>query len=244
MSKYFHAIVIACLCLIGSPVQACTGLVVSDGDRVLVGNNEDWSNPCTKIWFKQPVNDRYGGVFFGFDDYAAQGGMNQKGLFFDGFSLKEKAVTGQEGKPRFKGDLIKEIMTTCATVEEALIILDKYNLDQMRNYQIFIADAGGDAAIIEGGAFIRKTGRFQVVTNFRQSQTESGDISCPRYRIARDMLASCTDVNISLVRRVLAATHNELFYPTLYSNIYDLKAGKVHVYYFHNFEEEVGVRSG
>lgn len=46
------------------PVLACTGLVVQDGDRVLVGNNEDWFNPRTKIWFIQPVNGRYGGVFF------------------------------------------------------------------------------------------------------------------------------------------------------------------------------------
>lgn len=89
--------------------MACTGLVVQDGERILVGNNEDWFNPRTKIWFIQPLNGRYGGVFFGFDDFSAQGGMNQKGLFFDGFALEPKRVKQAETRPRYKGDLIKDI---------------------------------------------------------------------------------------------------------------------------------------
>ena len=115
--------------MMSQPVTACTGLVVQDGDRVLVGNNEDWFNPRTKIWFIQPVNGRYGSIFFGFDNFWPQGGMNQKGLFFDAFALKPKAVEEPEAKPRFRGNLIKEVMATCATVEEALALIDRYSLD-------------------------------------------------------------------------------------------------------------------
>jgi hypothetical protein len=72
-------------------------------------------------------NDRYGGVFFGFDNFWPQGGMNQAGLFFDAFALKPKEVVEQEAKPRFKGNLIKEMMATCETVEEALALTDRYS---------------------------------------------------------------------------------------------------------------------
>ncbi len=34
--------------------------------------------------------------------------MNQKGLFFDAFAVKPKAVEEAEAKPRYKVNLIKE----------------------------------------------------------------------------------------------------------------------------------------
>lgn len=239
MKKYFFLAIAVCSGLINGPVLACTGLVVNDGERVLVGNNEDWFNPRTKIWFIQPVNGRYGSVFFGFDDFRPQGGMNQKGLFFDTFALKPKEINAPEAKPRFKGNLIKEVMATCATVKEALAQIDRYSLYFMTRFQVLMADATGDAAIIEGNAVIRKSGTYQVVTNFRQSETESSDVPCSRYRIAHEMLANCRQDKLRCVSSILAATHQEGNFPTLYSNIYDLKAKRVHVYYFHNFQEEV-----
>jgi len=218
---------------------ACTGIVVNDGNRVLVGNNEDWFNMRTKVWFVQPVNDRYGCVFFGFDNLYPQGGMNQKGLCFDIYALQDKEIPGQEVKPRFNRDLIKEIMVTCATVEEALTLIGKYRRDFMDRRQAFFADASGDAAIIEANAIVRKTGDYQIVTNFRQSWTDPEVSSCGRYQIAKGIMDKCQGDKFSCIRRILAATHQEGGYPTLYSNIYDLTAKKVHLYYFHNYEEEV-----
>ena len=225
--------------MISQPVAACTGLVVQHGDRVLVGNNEDWFNPRTKIWFIQPVDDRYGCVFFGFDNFWPQGGMNQAGLFFDAFALKSRAVEDSEAKPRFKGNLIKEVMATCATVEEALTLIDQFSLYFMTHFQLFIADAGGDAAIIEGNTVIRKQGEDQLVTNFRQSETDPDKISCWRYLMARKMLSECREDRLQCLRDILTATHQEGDFPTLYSNIYDLYAQRVYLYYFHNFKEEV-----
>jgi penicillin V acylase-like amidase (Ntn superfamily) len=239
MKKFLYPAILLCLCLWGNPVWACTGVVATGEGRVLVGNNEDWVNPRTKVWFVSPANGRYGSMVFGFDNYWYQGGMNQKGLFFDGFGLKPKEVTGQQGKPRFKGNLLKEIMATCATVEEALALLAKYNLHFMDRFQLFLADAHGDAAIVEADAVIPKKGRYQVVTNFRQSSTKPEDISCPRFGIASSMLEKCSKVSVPRMRRILAATHQEGITPTLYSNIYDLKAKRVYVYNFHNFQDEV-----
>ena len=239
MKKYSLLAVFLSFLLMASPLPACTGLMVQDGERVLVGNNEDWFNPRTKIWFVQPGNDRYGGVFFGFDNFWPQGGMNQAGLFFEGFALKPEEVVEPEAKPRFKGNLIKEIMATCATVEEALTLIDRHNRSFMTHFQWFIADAAGDAAIIEGNAVVRKQGGYQIVTNFRQSETDPDKISCWRYLTARKLLTDCQGDKQHCLKNILAATHQEGRSQTLYSNIYDLDAKEVYLYHFHNFQDEV-----
>ncbi|MBC2735291.1 MAG: hypothetical protein HF981_13110 [Desulfobacteraceae bacterium] len=239
MKKYIILLSAFCLLLTSQPALACTGLVLQDGERVWVGNNEDGVNPRTKIWFIQPVNDRYGSIFFGLDNFWPQGGMNQKGLFFDAFALKPEPVEEPKAKPRFKGNLIKEVMATCATVTEALAMIDRYSLHFMTHFQLFIADATGDAAIVESNAVVRKQGDDQVVTNFRQSETDPGKISCWRYLTARKLLTECREDKRQCIRDILAATHQEGNAFTLYSNIYDLNAGRVHVYHFHDFKEEV-----
>ncbi|MCP5052594.1 MAG: hypothetical protein GY940_35830 [bacterium] len=55
--------------------------------------------------------------------------------------------------------------------------------------------------------------------------------------MAEKILTAADRVSIDLVRSVLSATHSEYSYPTLYSNIYDLKNKKVYLYNFHNFQE-------
>jgi hypothetical protein len=160
-------------------------------------------------------------------------------LFFDGFAVEEKPVGDQPGKPRFRGYLLEEALLTCATVREALALLDRYSRHFMRRFQVLLADAGGDAAIVEGEAVIRKTGPFLIVTNFRQSHTLPAEITCPRYRIAGDMLSRSTVIDRNLIRRILAATHSEGGFATQYSNIYDLRDRRVYLYNFHNFTEEV-----
>ena len=106
-------------------------------------------------------------------------------------------------------------------------------------FQLLIADATGDAAIVEANAVIRKKGDNQLVTHFRQSETDPAKISCWRYLTARKLLTECQEDRFLCIRHILAATHQERDYPTLYSNIYDLNARRVYVYHFHDFQEEV-----
>jgi hypothetical protein len=109
----------------------------------------------------------------------------------------------------------------------------------MDHFQLFFADAAGGAAIVEANAVIRKQGDDHVVTNFRQSETDPDKISCWRYLTARKLLAECSGDRLGCIRDILAATSQEGDYPTQYSNIYDLNARRVYVYYFRNFKAEV-----
>jgi penicillin V acylase-like amidase (Ntn superfamily) len=219
--------------------HSCTAFLASHGDIVLAGNNEDYVNPQTKVWFVPADDGRFGRVYFGFDNLSPEGGMNERGLFFDGFATAPRKVVRSTDKPVYTGALIDKVMAECATVEEVLAVFEQYNLEFMERAMLMFGDATGDSAIIEGDDVVRKQGRFQVVTNFYQSQTPAGQEPCERYRIAVKILEEADEVSVPLCRRVLSAVHVEGGGATLYSNIYDLRRRRVYLYHFHNFENVV-----
>jgi hypothetical protein len=57
--------------------------VLTDTNRALFCNNEDWSGTKTRIWFLPPGDGYYGAAYFGFDNGFAQGGLNTEGLAYD-----------------------------------------------------------------------------------------------------------------------------------------------------------------
>jgi len=227
--------------LIGTPLFACTVFYAAQGDMVLAGNNEDWMNPLTKVWFEPAEKGEYGRVFFGFDNFYTQGGMNEKGLFFDVTAANLVEVPVNSKKPIYKGNLIREkIMPECATVKEAIRLFKQYQAPHKWKAMYIIGDSTGDSAIIGPYGVIHKKGNYQVATNFYQTKVKSGKISCERYKLAMDMLGKCTNISIDYFRQILAATHTEGDYiNTLYSNIYDLKNRMIYLYHFHNFQNEV-----
>ena len=226
---------------------ACTAFMSPGKDMVLVGNNEDYYHPYTRIWFIPSSNGQYGRVYFGYDDWRPQGGMNDQGLFFDAFATRPLEVMFSKDKPKFKGNFFDKFMADCATVEEALDFFNRYNLEFMLKFQLLIVDKTGDSAIIEGDQVIRKKNQYQVVTNFYQSKVAYGDIPCEwykggcrRYQIAENLLKEGRRVSVDNFREILKATHqNTLGVQTLYSNIYDLKNGMIHLYYLHNYDNAV-----
>ena len=186
------AAITVCL-LAGTASLACTAFIAARGDTVLVGNNEDYINPLTKIWFEPRVYRTdgkiyYGRVYFGFDNFWPQGGMNDRGLFFDGFATKTKRIKKSIHKPIYPANLVDKVMAECATVKEAISIFKRYNLQFMKRAMFMFGDASGDAAIIEGDAVIRKTGSYQIVTNFYQSEIKENSYPCERYKLALKML--------------------------------------------------------
>ena len=228
-------------------VEACTAFMMSDGDKVLVGNNEDYNIPYTRVWFIPAENGQYGRVYFGYDNWSPQGGMNDQGLFFDFFATKPLEVKLSKEKPKFQGPMIDTMLAQCSTVGEVLDMFGQYNLEFMAKFQMFVVDKSGDAAIIEGDDIIRKSGSYQVVTNFYQSKVEENwrpcewyKPSCVQYQKAESMLTEGGTASLAHFRDILEATHRDTLYArTLYSNIYDLKNGLVYLYHLHNFDNEV-----
>ena len=228
--------------MMSGPCIACTIVVKANEDLILVGNNEDYLESRTKIWFRPTVERAHGMIIWGFDRslWPYQGGMNDKGLFVD-----VQAINGFTGfhedpeKPDIPGDEIEYFLSRCASVEEALQSFEKYDID-LGYVKFVFADAHGNSAIVEWldgkTNVIRREGDGQVSSNVPSDQ----DHTDPRYIVAEKVLSTQQKPTVALIRRALSATaFAGPFSQTLYSVICDLKKGRVLVYHFHNFEESV-----
>ena len=225
------------------PTSACTGFcaLTKDG-HVLVGNNEDWFNPRTKLHFIPAKPGAYGRMYTGFDDGWPQGGMNERGLWYDAFAAPPMRAASSADLPSYQGNIVDAVMAQCATVEEAIALISRYNRSYLSEGILMFADASGDAVSIEANAIVRKKGAHFVQTNFHQSRGLSGG-GLERYQTASSMLEGAGgDISADLFRRILAATHQEGSGPTVYSNVYDLTSRTMTLYHFHDFSRGVTFR--
>lgn len=252
---------------VNSPVLGCTVFFAFDGKLALAGNNEDWADPNTQMWFIPATKDSHGIVYYGFgrgeypkggisphklnipegdvtkikleDLYGLpQGGMNDQGLFFDMASTDAVRVPPAPGKKVYDGRLEDLMMRKCATVEEALKLLEQYEFPLVQGQCLF-ADKTGDSFIIEaGGIIIRKKGDYQVITNFRQSQVPPDKVTCPRFKLVSKALAEQKGLSVDLFRTLLKET---CIKSTQYSTICNLGAGEVYMYCQGDFERKVTI---
>lgn len=215
---------------------SCTAFYIAKDNVIFAGNNEDWFDYKTKMWVVPSEDGKFGGIYFGFSDFIRQGGINEKGLFFDGFATDPLEVVNSKSKPHFQGRLADHVMATCETVEEVVNIFSKYNLEGFKTGMLMFGDAYGKSVIIEGDEFIINKKGQQICTNFYQSKIKRSDIDCWRFLEAEKMLNTATEISIKFCKSILKAVHVDF---TQYSNIYDLKNKKIYLYHYHNFNHVV-----
>jgi len=228
--------------------QSCTIIYASDDKMALAGNNEDWNKPFGNIWFLPAEKGKFGRIYFGWrikDVQYPQGGMNDKGLFFDGATAENVVVPRDPSKLPYEGSLILKAMEECSTVEKVLKLYDRYDVSGSWGGHYLIGDRFGNSAIIEPQTILRKKGKYQIATNFFQSKTRPENSTCTRYRIASELFEKSDSISVDLFRRILNAVHYEEYSgsmtATIYSNICDLKKGEIYIYNFHNFEDVVKI---
>lgn len=219
--------------------QSCTVFYASDGELALGGNNEDFWDPFTYVWFLPAEEGKFGRAYFGYEDFNPQGGVNDHGLFFDGLAVSQTVKVAQGNKLAYGDNLLDKAMAECASVECVLQLFDHYHMADNWDFQFLFGDSTGDSAIIEPSAIIRGTNHFQVASNFYQSTTDNEQMYDRRYEIATEMLESSNSISLELFRDILDATHQEGRVQTLYSNIYDLRNGIIYLYYFHDYDSVV-----
>ncbi len=235
----------------GAVPGSCTIFAASFGTTVLYGNNEDYNIPTTYYWVRPSGDGKYGGLYLGFDDRYAQGGINEKGLAFDYNALPEAPLTPHPDRVARRG-IMRHIHETCATVEEAVAVARQHNWGTSLRWQVLLADATGDAVVISAGsdgelAFTRKPpgDGYLASTNFNRANPGNAYNRgrCWRYDTAVRMLGrieSEADLTVEYFASILDSVHVESATGnTLYSNVFDLKHGLVHLYYWHQFDEVV-----
>jgi hypothetical protein len=221
---------------------------------VFFGNNEDWRNPLTYVWVEPPGDGKYGVLCVGYDDFGPQGGINEKGLAFDGNALPYIPVKTHPDRLQPSEAIVnKIIMRKCATVGEAIAMARSYDWGTIYSGkfagQYLLADATGDACVLGFGAdgelaVTRKAkgDGFIVSTNFNRVYPENRYYAypCVRYETATRMLDRAVkdgDLTVESLAAVLNAVHQEgVRSPTLYSNIFDLKKGIAYFYDRHRYD--------
>ena len=231
---------------------SCTTFFAKIGNTSLFGNNEDYKNPKTLIWVVPSSENRYGGVYLGYAEGRPQGGINEKGLAFDGLAIPPYAMNNHAELPDvsvYSTFLWKRIMAESANVNEAIDIAMEYNWANPTPHQVLFADRDGNAAVIGPGidgeiSVTRKTvgDNFLVATNFNLADPETTG-SCWRYETAIDMLTKIQkeeDLTVKAFQKILDSVHVEGdSNNTLYSNVFDLNTGMIYLYYWHQFGEVV-----
>ena len=241
--------------------QSCTIFTAKVGEKVFFGNNEDMLMEGTYIWLvpNQVINtstgpmDIYGTIFFGFDnnefigDGYPQGGMNEKGLCWDGNGLPVTSLNAHPELNETHPDmhLWYEILWTCDNVEKVINYFQTHYLGTLIGCQIHFADASGNAVVVSGGPdgelayTIINGSNFLISTNFNLAKPSNGWYPCWRYSIAFEMLSKINneyDLTVKACREVLDAVHVDY---TSYSNIFDLNRRVIYIYQNHNFDKAV-----
>jgi choloylglycine hydrolase len=238
--------------------EGCTIFAASYDDTVLFGNNEDFFNYSMWALIEQPHErfQDYGGFYLGHTyGNVPQGGMNEKGLCFDGNGLPDQEMNYNIGKESFSGWIVMLMMHKCANVSEVIDMAKEYNWGLSMPYQIFFADATGDAVVLHPGTdgninFTRKVegDGFIASTNFNRGNPDVGQYPCWRYdttvSILSDETKSGEGISIDLFRSILDAVHPEgSSVNTIYSNIFNPVNKMAYLYYWHQFEEVVEINT-
>jgi penicillin V acylase-like amidase (Ntn superfamily) len=238
-------------------VSACTGFTASDGETVLVGSNEDWHDNNFNLRFFPPEDGKHGMMFFEIASLMPDGttamstfaGMNDQGLWYDGYATPYLLPVNSSEKPYFtdpdlyyKDDPAEYCSRSFSTIEEVVDFILDYNSEAYSVAQLLIADGNGNSVIFEGDDFIYKDGDFQVVTNFLQSHPELGGLgnSFERYDIAVSMLENMTELTVDYFTDICNETHQQKTYSwTVYSWICDLKNQIVYLYHLYDYDNVV-----
>jgi tetratricopeptide (TPR) repeat protein len=217
-------------------IFGCSELKVTMHNKTIVGNNEDYWDPDTRIWFEAGYNGDYGAVYVGYSALFPEGGMNEKGLMFDGLAVSGKTIKHSFGKKQIsETELKKKIMKECATVQEVKNLIDQYNISFWFRAVWMFVDKTGNYLIVDGDSLISGNNKYFIQTNFHPSDIkDEKDIDCWRYKKASYLLEKHCDSSIEYCTSLMDSIHTN---GTQYTTVYDLNNDVVYLYCFHDYKK-------
>ena len=240
-------IIIIALILYALPIfPQCSIFAVSNGEKILIGNNEDYGPAKKRIWINPSEQGNYGTIMFGFDEgyNNYEGGVNDQGLFIDGAAINPTDWVSNSDKDSIPARvLFKTVLGKCKNYEDVEQLANNFNIPSLKTAQFFVADKDGKCGVLiyheKKQQLIKMQGDFQIVTNFHYGNGPDPYMPERRYNIGYKMLKESKYYSIEGFEQILFALHQNGRYenPTSYSSIYDLKNNKIYVYNFYNFFE-------
>lgn len=239
---------------------ACTTFSAFGAEGIaLLGRNFDWNHQASLLLFTDPP-DGYASAslvdvaYFGIEeqepswvDRAALldapfwpfDGMNEAGLAVGMMAISRSRFDGDPQKTTIDSlQVIRLILDYAGDVDEALALMDDYNIDFGGGPPVhyLIADASGHSAVVEfiddEMRVLRNEGPWQVSTNFiiSEEHPQGADSSCWRYNAAYEALDQAGgDVSLEEAMAILETVSQSGTYHTMWSVVYDVADGDIGV---------------
>jgi hypothetical protein len=195
------------------------------GERILFCDNEDFSNPRTRIWFVPGSGTKYGCVYLGFDDGWGQNGLNDKGLAYGWLAGFKEGWQRQPGMKTIHGKPCHQMLESCASVEEAIRFFQQHWEKSFSYGRLLVADRTGKSVILRA-----KDGKLSapIVTRSQGMGHRFG----MRGNEATPMLERISRPSLADAAGLLEFTRQEGVNATKYSVVFDLKTTDVWLYRF------------
>ena len=223
-------------------LDSCSIFNVSRDGSSFFCNNEDEGLRHGRIWFLPGTEGQYGLVLFGYGIYrntmVPVGGFNDRGLCLDMTAVRETQIQLNPNKPDYQGSYFIDMLRVCATVEEAKLWVNSYDLLLLNWQQAHIADSTGDAVVIgldDSGTLwmTNKSEDYLVSTNINLAQSEHHDDD--RYDTMVSMLTTMTELTLDYCQEILQTVSSST---TMYSYSCDQQNGLIYLYSRGDFERQ------
>jgi len=244
----------------------CSALSVpSPEGHALFGRNFDWSTCEALVVRSVPVEgyESISTVNMGFlgsylDKFPAQArtlaalyapldGMNEKGLCVAVLMIDDRASIEQDtGKPDLTTTTaVRLLLDKAANVEEALALLEQYDLHASMGLMVHfaIADAEGNSVAVEYVGNEMVVTETPALTNFYlaegKKQGIGTDQSHTRYDILIDTLEKTPAMTLEQVRDAMDSVSKDNFgefESTEWTAVYDQSTGEVRYYHRENYQ--------
>jgi hypothetical protein len=249
--RFVQRLLLFAVSLLGSllPAQACSGYKVTLGPKTMVGANEDAWRTTSQIWFETataatPIGAMFtGSRFDGANGYAPQSGLNEAGLCFQRLASpvgsSKPAPVGS--KPIENQTLyLKAILHQCKTVEEVAQFIRQYRQSDFPGDVFLYVDKSGRYLTVEPYALTLGAEPKYVISNFCPSATPLPEANqLERYRNGAAFLGQSLDTTLAFCQALSDTMHvcrPKVGDGTLLTSIYDLNAGAVNLYFYHDYQ--------
>ncbi|RYD50850.1 MAG: hypothetical protein EOP52_12740 [Sphingobacteriales bacterium] len=231
------------------PARACSGYKVTLGTKTMVGANEDAWRMTSQIWFETatataPIGAMFtGSRFDGANGHAPQSGLNEAGLCFQRLAspvgTSKPAPVGP--KPIENQTLyLKTILHQCKTVEEVAQFIRQYRQSDFPGDVFLYIDKSGRYLTVEPYALTLGAEPKYVISNFCPSSTPLPEANkLERYRNGAAFLGQSLDTTLAFCQALSDTMHvcrPKVGDGTLLTSIYDLNAGAVNLYFYHDYQ--------
>jgi len=221
-------------------LDSCSIFSVSRDADSFFCNNEDEGLRHGRVWFLPGTEGQYGLVLYGYGIYrnvmVPVGGMNDHGLCLDMTAVSVTQIHLDPNKPDYEGSYFIDMLRECATVEDAKIWVNSYDLLLLNWQQAHIADSTGDAVVIGlddiGNLWMtNKSEDYLVSTNFNLAQSENHEVE--RYDTMVSLLSTMSELTLQYCEDILQTVSASA---TMYSYICDQRNGVIYLYSRGDFE--------